>query len=42
MKTTLKMKKLKEQHSDAMLMDFEEELRLLEEWLENPKGEKTA
>jgi hypothetical protein len=28
------------QHSSTMLMDYEEELRLLEEWLDNPKGER--
>jgi hypothetical protein len=30
---------IEEHHSDTMPMDFEEELRLLEEWLEKPKGE---
>jgi hypothetical protein len=28
---------VEEQHLDTMLMDYEEELRLLEEWIERPK-----
>jgi len=36
----LEYEEIEEQHSSAMLMDFEEELRFLEEWLEKPNGEE--
>ena len=37
-----KDKKVEEQHLDAVLTDFEAELRMLEEWLEKPRIDEEA